>query len=74
MFDCDVLGQKNRLLDEGRLWLVGNIHKCNVSKGETIIEMLSPVPLYGSGKHRYVILMYKQTKKLVFEEPQVTKT
>lgn len=70
--DLDVLGKDTRLLDEGRLWLVGNIHNCDVSQGETLTEYLLPTPICGSGEHRYVFVVYKQKGKLVFEEPHVT--
>lgn len=70
-FDLDVLGKDNRLVDEGRLWLVVNITDCDWRLGETVVDLLSPTPLYGSGKHRYVFLVYEQEPGVYFEEPFV---
>lgn len=70
-FDPDVLGSGNQLLNEGRLWFVANISDCNIEKGETIVEYLPPIPLYGTGDHRIVILIYKQQRGVYFEEPFV---
>lgn len=73
-FDLDVLGKDNRLVDEGRLWFVANITDCNLHNGETVVDLLPPTPLYGSGEHRYVFLVYKQRKGVYYEEPFVTAT
>lgn len=70
--DLDVLSKNNRLLDEGRRWLVGNIINCDVGQGQTIVEYLSPTAVCGSGEHRYVFVLFKQKGKLVFEEPFVS--
>lgn len=74
LFDLDVLGKNNRLLVEGRSWLVANITNCNWHDGETIVDLLSPTPLYGSGLHRYVFLVYEQSPGVYYEEPYITST
>lgn len=70
-FDPDVLGTGNKLLSEGRLWFVANITDCDVEKGETVVEYLPPIPFYGSGDHRIVVLVYKQNPNVYYEEPFV---
>lgn len=37
-----------------------------MSKGETIAEYLQPFPPKGTGYHRHIFILYKQTKKLDF--------
>lgn len=72
LFDCEVLGREHgELLSEGQNWLVGNIPGCDVNNGQIINEYLSPTPVYGTGYHRYVFLIFKQNGTLVFEEPFV---
>lgn len=68
MFDIDPLGPKTRLLSEARHWFVGNIHHCDIDSGEIIVDFWPSSPLEGTGQHRYVFLMFKQTKRLNFEE------
>ncbi|XP_012266236.2 39S ribosomal protein L38, mitochondrial [Athalia rosae] len=47
-------------------WFIGNIPGNSIEKGEVIIDYLKPFPLYGTGYHRYVFVLYKQEKKLDF--------
>lgn len=70
-FDLDVLGKDNRLVDEGRLWVVVNITNCDWQFGETLFDLLPVTPLFGSGKHRYVFLVYEQEVGVYYEEPFV---
>lgn len=69
MFDIDPLGPKTRLLSEARHWLVGNIDNCDVRTGQIIVDYLPSSPMDGTGKHRYVFLMFKQLGRINFEEP-----
>ncbi|XP_055917010.1 protein D3-like [Eupeodes corollae] len=55
-------------------WLVGNIPGEDVSKGEVLSAYISPCPPRTSGKHRYIFLVYKQSKKLTFDEPRLGNT
>ncbi|XP_077287533.1 mitochondrial ribosomal protein L38 isoform X1 [Arctopsyche grandis] len=48
-------------------WCVSNIPGNNLSKGDTIVDYLQPIPPKGTGYHRYVFVLYKQTKKMDFE-------
>lgn len=74
LMDMDVLGQDNRLMDEGRLWFVANITDCNWYNGETVVDLLPPSPMYGSGEHRFVLLVYRQSNDVYYEEPFVDST
>ncbi|GAB1602361.1 39S ribosomal protein L38, mitochondrial-like isoform X1 [Argonauta hians] len=47
-------------------WFVGNIPGNQIENGEIICNYLPPFPLRGTGFHRYVFLLYKQSKKLDF--------
>lgn len=74
MFDCDPLGQNTRLLSELRHWVVGNIRRCDVDKGETIVDYLPASPIIGTGYHRFVFLMFQQVGRINFEEDFIRKT
>lgn len=74
MFDCDPLGQDNRLLSEAQHWVVGNIPNCEVEQGETIVDYLPAIPLSNTGFHRYVFLIYLQEGRIHFEEPFIRST
>jgi large subunit ribosomal protein L38 len=43
-----------------------------VSKGELIVPYLQPIPPKGTGHHRHTFVLYKQEKKLNFNEYKVT--
>jgi len=45
-------------------WLVINVVENDVNKGEEIVPYNPPTPPQGSGKHRYVFLLYKQAKRI----------
>ncbi|KPI92839.1 39S ribosomal protein L38, mitochondrial, partial [Papilio xuthus] len=53
-------------------WLVANIPSNNIEKGDTIVEYLRPFPLKGTGYHRYVFVLYKQTEKISYNLKNVT--
>ncbi|XP_076631635.1 protein D2 [Colletes latitarsis] len=58
---------------EFRHWLVGNIPEENVAKGEVLAEYVGPAPPKGSGKHRYVFLVYKQNQgSITFDERRLS--
>ncbi|XP_034179735.2 protein D1 [Osmia lignaria lignaria] len=72
MTDPDVPMRKgyNR---EFRHWLVGNIPEENIAKGEVLAEYVGPAPPKGSGKHRYVFLVYKQNQgSITFDERRLS--
>nr|XP_002125755.1 39S ribosomal protein L38, mitochondrial-like [Ciona intestinalis] len=45
-------------------WFVTNIEGDDITTGETIIDYLQPLPPRGTGYHRMVFLLFKQTNKL----------
>ncbi|XP_017779211.1 PREDICTED: 39S ribosomal protein L38, mitochondrial [Nicrophorus vespilloides] len=49
-------------------WFVGNIPGNKVESGETIVDYMQPIPPKGSGYHRHIFVLYKQEKKLDFEQ------
>ncbi|XP_031847462.1 protein D2 [Nomia melanderi] len=58
---------------EFRHWLVGNIPEENIAKGEVLAEYVGPAPPKGSGKHRYVFLVYKQNQgSITFDERRLS--
>ena len=44
----------------------GNIIGNDISSGETIVDYMRPYPPKGTGYHRYVYVLYKQTEKVDF--------
>ncbi|KAG7200691.1 hypothetical protein KM043_001243 [Ampulex compressa] len=54
---------------EFRHWIVGNIPEEDVAKGEVLAEYVGPAPPKGTGKHRYVFLIYRQNQgSITFDE------
>lgn len=49
----------------------GNIPNSDVSKGEIIVPYLQPFPPRGTGFHRHIFVLYKQDKKIDFNEYKV---
>ncbi|CAH1250899.1 PEBP1 [Branchiostoma lanceolatum] len=72
MLDPDSPSRADPRYGQWKHWLVGNIPGNDVRRGDVISEYISPIPLVGTGLHRYVILVYKQTKRLDFDEPRQT--
>lgn len=48
-------------------WIIGNIPGNEVAKGEVLKAYIGSCPPRNTGLHRYVFLLYKQTKRLLFE-------
>ncbi|XP_047366418.1 protein D2-like isoform X1 [Vespa velutina] len=72
MTDPDAPSRKDPKFREWHHWLVGNIPGNDISKGETLSEYIGSGPPEGTGLHRYVFLLYKQPKKLTFDEKHLT--
>ncbi|XP_050673946.1 39S ribosomal protein L38, mitochondrial [Leptidea sinapis] len=53
-------------------WIVANIPGNAIEKGDTIVEYIQPLPLKGTGYHRYVFVLYKQNDRILFDIPEVT--
>ncbi|XP_034827646.1 protein D3-like [Maniola hyperantus] len=52
-------------------WLVVNIPGSNVTKGEVLSGYIGSGPPEGTGIHRYVYILFKQPKKLNFDEKKL---
>lgn len=72
MTDPDAPSRADPKFREWHHWLVGNVPGGDISKGETLSEYVGSGPPEGTGLHRYVFLVYKQDKKLTFDEPRLT--
>ncbi|XP_026468075.1 putative odorant-binding protein A5 [Ctenocephalides felis] len=69
--DPDVPSRKKPKQREWQHWLVVNIPGTVLCKGETLTGYLGPIPCKGTGKHRYVFLLYKQRCKTKFDETRI---
>ncbi|KAM9837272.1 large ribosomal subunit protein mL38 [Aulostomus maculatus] len=49
-------------------WLVGNIPDGAVRAGEELCDYLPPFPARGTGFHRYVFVLFKQDRRIDFQE------
>lgn len=72
--DPDAPSRKEPTYREWHHWLVGNIPGGDVAKGETLSAYVGSGPPEGTGLHRYVYLVYKQSGKLDFDEKRLTNT
>lgn len=72
MVDPDCPSRADRSLGAANHWIVGNIMGNNVSSGDTLTEFIGSGPLEGSGFHRYVFLVFHQSKgRIEFNEPHL---
>lgn len=76
MNDPDAPSRQNPEFGEISHWLVTNIPGSDVSKGEEMTEYIGSGAPKGTGLHRYILLLYKQSSgKMDFSAlPTVTKT
>ncbi|KAL5285482.1 PEBP1.2 family protein [Megaselia abdita] len=74
MTDPDAPSRAEPKFREWHHWLVGNIPGNNVSKGDVLSAYVGAGPPKGTGLHRYVLLVFRQSKKLDFDEPRLTNT
>jgi large subunit ribosomal protein L38 len=52
--------------------LSSNIPNGDISKGDLIVPYLQPLPMKGTGYHRFVFVLYKQDKKLDLSEYKIS--
>uniref|UniRef100_A0A1A9ZSW7 Uncharacterized protein n=1 Tax=Glossina pallidipes TaxID=7398 RepID=A0A1A9ZSW7_GLOPL len=71
MTDPDAPSRAEPKFREFRHWLVANIPGNQVEKGEVIAAYVGSGPPKGTGLHRYVFLLYKQSGKITFNEKHV---
>ncbi|XP_018322173.1 phosphatidylethanolamine-binding protein homolog F40A3.3-like [Agrilus planipennis] len=72
MTDPDAPSRSNPKFREWHHWLVGNIPGNDIAKGQVLSEYIGAGPPKGSGLHRYIIVVYKQSGKLNFDEKELT--
>jgi len=72
MTDPDAPSRKDPKFREWHHYLVGNIPGSDISKGDVLSEYVGSGPPEGTGKHRYVWLVYEQPGKLTFDEKRLT--
>ena len=71
--DPDAPSREDPKFGEVRHWLVVNISGNDLSTGETKWQYIGSGPPSGSGLHRYIFLLFKQTNgKQNFHFPTVT--
>ncbi|GAU96955.1 hypothetical protein RvY_08319 [Ramazzottius varieornatus] len=47
-------------------YLVGNIPGGDISQGQKLVDYLQPIPLRGTGFHRYAFVLYKQESEIEY--------
>lgn len=72
MTDPDAPSRADPVAGEVRHWYVVNIPGNNLEEGETLFAYIGSGPPKDTGLHRYVFLVFKQSGKLVFDEPRVS--
>lgn len=70
MVDPDAPTRENRELGDARHWLVVNIPGTDIEKGDEVIEFVGSGCPKGSGLHRYITLVFKQTGFFAHDEPR----
>ena len=72
MLDPDAPSRDKPTKREIKHWLVINIPGNDVTKGDTLAVYRGPSPSKGSGQHRYVFLIYKQSAIIKHSETVLT--
>lgn len=72
MTDPDAPSRADPKYREVRHWLVINIPADDVNAGEAIFEYIGSGPPEGTGLHRYVFLVYKQSGKIDYDGSKTT--
>ncbi|XP_055905248.1 protein D3-like [Eupeodes corollae] len=71
--DPDAPYPEDPFLSELNTWMVGNIPGKNILSGDVLIEYVGSAPPRGADLNRYVFLLYKQPKRIEFEEKPIDK-
>lgn len=69
--DPDAPSRAEPKFREFRHWLVINIPGNDIAAGDILFEYIGSGPPKGTGLHRYVFLLYKQSGKMNFDETKV---
>ncbi|KAL1138882.1 hypothetical protein AAG570_008944 [Ranatra chinensis] len=71
MLDPDAPSRQDPRARHWLHWLVANVPGGVVSKGEVVAAYVGAGPPKGTGLHRYVLLVFKQPKKLRMDEVRI---
>lgn len=71
MIDPDAPSRATPLYREWVHWLVGNIPGCDVVLGDPLVAYIGSRPPAGTGRHRYIFIVFKQICHLDFDETHV---
>jgi phosphatidylethanolamine-binding protein (PEBP) family uncharacterized protein len=71
--DPDFPSRVNPNLRELVHWVVVNIPSNRIEEGKTVLDYVPPAAPYASGLHRYVFILFKQTRICTEEEIQMGK-
>lgn len=72
-FDPDAPSRQNPTSREYRHWLVVNIPGSSIDEGNEVLTYMGPAPPKGTGPHRYIFLIYKQSNGSPFSPHQLNK-
>lgn len=64
MTDPDAPSRQTPTFGEVRHWLVVNIPENKIEEGDTLFEYIGAGAPEGTGLHRYIFLVYKQSEKI----------
>ncbi|XP_014774319.1 protein D2 [Octopus bimaculoides] len=62
MNDADFPSHSDQKMSEFQHWLIVNIPGNDLSRGDVLTEYVGPLPNKGTGHHRYVFMLFKQSK------------
>jgi len=71
MMDIDAPGENDTGSSNWLHWIVGNVPGSNVRLGNTRVEYLPPAPPPGTGYHRYLLLVYQQHSKFIYQTDEI---
>lgn len=74
MTDPDAPSRSDPKFREWHHWIVGNVPGTDISKGEVLSDYIGAGPPKGTGLHRYVFLIYKQSSRVEFKVSKLTNT
>ncbi|KXJ70301.1 hypothetical protein RP20_CCG024159 [Aedes albopictus] len=73
MTDPDAPTRATPKMREWKHWVVINVPGSDVAAGETVAEYIGSAPPENSGLHRYVFLVYKQSRgRMRWSEPKLS--
>ena len=71
--DPDGPSRENAYMRDVLTWLVGNIPGKEINAGDVLYEYVSAAPPKNMGMNRYFYFMFKQLRKLIFNEKRTDK-